>query len=113
MGMYSCFESSAGDCEVDWDAMDTAVLFGYSWFEITYKKAKLCSEVGAKLQLTKLFGYMNQGILDALREFNRHLVPNGQKPVWVFSYESDEETSRIIRFYPGEERLEIFGGEWI
>jgi hypothetical protein len=112
MGTYSFFEGSTGDCEVDWDAMDTEKLFLFCAFELVYKKVKMCSEVGALMKEVKLFTYMDQGLFDAFHEFNRHLVPNGQRPVWVFSFEGDDKT-KGLRFYPGEDKMECFSGSWM
>jgi len=112
MGTYSFFEYSAGDCVVDWDAMDTDVLFKFRRFEFIYeKKLTLLSEVGAALDESKLFGYMDYPFFAAFNEFNRHLVPNGQNPLWIFSYEGDDN-SRGLRFYPGD-KIEILNGEWM
>jgi hypothetical protein len=113
MGTYSFFESSSGDCEVDWDAMDTEVLFEFKYFEYAHKeKLKLCSEVGARMRETKLFGYINQGYVDAFHEFSMHLVPNGENPVWVYSYEGDSKRY-TVRFFPGKEQVEFLCGEWM
>jgi hypothetical protein len=112
MGTYSFFDACAGDCDIDWDAMDT-VLFQFRRFEpIHAARVKTCAEAGAMLIESKLFGYMTDDLISAFYEFNRHLVPNGQKPVWIFHTEHDNLT-RAVRFYPGEERVEILGGEWM
>lgn len=84
MGTYSFFEACAGDCDIDWDAMDTAALFRFCCFKsIHAARPKTCAAAGAMLDEPKLFGYMDAGLISAFYEFNRHLVPNGQRPVWV------------------------------
>lgn len=111
MGTYSFFEYSAGDCEVDWDSMDAGVLLKFWRFEKAYdKRLQLCSEVGATLYEAKLFGYMDADLINALHEFNKHLVPNGQRPLWIFGYEG--HNTRALRFYPGEHKIEILGGHF-
>lgn len=90
--------------------MDTAVLFVFWRFKNAYKKAKMCSEVPPLLLDSKLFGYMDSGLIAAFYEFNRHLVPNGQQPVWVFYFEGDD-SSRALRFFPGEEKVEFLCGK--
>ena len=58
----------------------------------------------------KLFGYMTPTLMEGLREFNRHLKPNGQIPVWLFSC---DDNTKAVRFYPGQDRLKLMGGQWI
>ena len=115
MGTYSFFEASVGDCDVDWDAMDTAKVFKFRYFKHIYEDkratARTCAAVGALLQECKLFGYFTPDLISALNEFNRHLVPNGQSPMWIFSCEG-ADTTRAVRFHPGK-RVELIGGQWM
>ena len=70
---------------------------------------------GGSLQQVKLFDYMTPELLGGLREFNRHLKPNGHpnpNPMWVFSFEGDDNT-KAVRFFPGMDRLELVGGQWV
>lgn len=111
MGTYSFFEACAGDCDIE----DTGVLFRFWRFECIHSaRPKTCAAAGAMLVESKLFGYMDANLISAFYEFNRHLVPNGQKPVWIFSTEHCDDATRAVRFYPGEERVELLGGgEWM
>ena len=93
MGTYSFYRGSRGnaaDYEIDWDSMDTEILFKSSRLECYYKDCKNLEEIGEAFNESKLFGYFDYDLSMAIHELNACLVPKElteQKPVLYFEWE--------------------------
>jgi hypothetical protein len=106
MGTYSWFLTSrnnAEGCKVDWDAMNTAILFeSYVLHDCFLHKELFPTllEVAKRFDDTKLMGYFTEELIAALCEFNKHLVPYGSFPRIYYEYEGDDEVW-CLEFIPG------------
>lgn len=93
MGTYSFYigsRGSAADYEIDWESMDTDILFKSSVLERCYKKSKNLEEVGKEFNETKLFGYLDYDLIGAIYELNAYLLPlelTEQRPVLYYEWE--------------------------
>lgn len=93
MGTYSFYIGSRGnaaDYEIDWDSMDTDILFKSSVLNRCYKKCKNLEDVGRELNESKLFGYFDYELICAIYELNAFLLPlelSDERPVLYFEWE--------------------------
>jgi hypothetical protein len=104
MGTYSFYEGTHNEpakCIINWEAMNKETLSGFWRFGCCYEKGlKTLQEVAEHLIESKLIGYMDEDLIQALVEFNRHLVPYGKNPSIFFSYEGDDYMY-ALEFIPG------------
>jgi len=93
MGTYSFYIGSRGsaeDYEIDWESMDTNILFKSRVLERCYKKSKNLEEVGKEFNESKLFGYFDYDMAMAIYEFNAFLLPlelTDDRPVLYYEWE--------------------------
>lgn len=93
MGTYSFYIGSRGnasDYEIDWESMDTELLFKSHVLERCYKKSKNLEEVGKKFNESKLFGYFDYDLFAAIYELNSFLLPlelTDERPVLYYEWE--------------------------
>lgn len=97
MGTYSFYISSRNTegVTIDWDSMNTEVLFKFRPLERSYKECKTLDEVGMEFNESKLFGYLDSPLIAALYEFNAHLIyaddshadPELQGPTLYYEWE--------------------------
>jgi hypothetical protein len=93
MGTYSFYIGSRGnaaDYEIDWESIDTEILFKSSRLECCYKNCKNLEEIGEAFNESKLFGYFNYDLIMAIHELNAFLVPlelTDERPVLYFEWE--------------------------
>jgi hypothetical protein len=108
MGNYSYFVAAlnnAAACAIDWDAMDTSILYKDYHLEDEHKKpaeerAKTLADMGAVWHGSKFIGYLNADYIAALMEFTRHLAPCGAHPRLYFEFEGYDELW-VVEFVPG------------
>ena len=93
MGTYSFYigsRGSAAEYEIDWESMDTDILFKFRPLQRCYKKSKNLDEVGKAFNESKLFGYFDYDLIGAIYELNSCLLPNeltDERPVLYFEWE--------------------------
>lgn len=93
MGTYSFYigsRGSAADYEIDWESIDTDILFKSSVLERCYKNSKNLEEVGKEFNESKLFGYLNYDLIGAIYELNAFLLPlelTEERPVLYYEWE--------------------------
>lgn len=93
MGTYSFYIGSRGnaaDYEIDWESMDTDILFKFRPLERSYKKCKNLEEVGKGFNESKLFGYFDYDLIGAIYELNAFLLPlelSDERPVLYYEWE--------------------------
>lgn len=113
MGTYTFYlttRNNADEYIIDWDSMDTYVIFKFRPFERCYKEKTTLQEVAKEFNESKLFGYMSWDLTDALFEFNRHIKPNinskNPPPILYFSWEG-ANCLFALEFFPGKEKIHI------
>jgi len=116
MGTYSFFRSSrdASTCKIDWDSVDTDILFKFRAFERCYeKRCETLEEVGEELNETKLFGYMTLELKHAILELNRHLIPEDENnvPTLYFEWEGGD-IAYALEFYTGTELVNVLSYDY-
>jgi len=111
MGTYSFYITSKNteNCEIDWDSMNTHVLFKFKPLERCYKKCKNLNEVGLEFNESKLFGYLDSELIEALYEFNTHLVDKEydlelQGPTLYFEWEGGN-IAYALEFIPNSKTI--------
>ena len=111
MGTYSFYISSKNseDCKIDWDSMNTEVLFKFRPLERCYKKCTTLNEVGLEFNQSKLFGYLDSDVIRALYEFNAHLVDKDydldlQGPTLYFEWEGGN-IAYALEFIPNSNTI--------
>jgi hypothetical protein len=93
MGTYSFYigsRGSASDYEIDWESMDTDILFKSRVLERCYTKCKNLEEVGKEFNESKLFGYFDYDLIGAIYELNAFLLPlelTDTRPVLYYEWE--------------------------
>jgi hypothetical protein len=97
MGTYSFYISSRNTqgVTIDWDSMNTEILFESRVLKSCYKECKTLDEVGMEFNESKLFGYLDSDLVAALYEFNGHLIysddshadPELQGPTLYYEWE--------------------------
>jgi hypothetical protein len=93
MGTYSFYIGSRGNAsnyEIDWESMDTDILFKSSVLERCYKKSKNLEEVGKEFNESKLFGHFDYDLIGAIYELNAFLLPlelSDIRPVLYYEWE--------------------------
>lgn len=83
--------------------MNTAILFkSYVLKECFLHKEKFPTllDVAKQFDDTKFIGYFNSDLMNALSEFNKHLVPYGSFPRVYYDYEGNDELW-CLEFIPG------------
>jgi hypothetical protein len=109
MGTYSFFISSRGNaelCKVDWESIDSDLLFNSSVLKRCYKEAVTLEDVANQFNESKLFGYLTDGFIYALYEFNFHLIPYGSNPILYFTCE-EGDVAYALEFFPGTYKIHI------
>ena len=111
MGTYTFYISSknAEECQIDWDSMNTEVLFKFRPLERCYKKCTTLNEVGLEMNESKLFGYMSGDLIAALYEFNAHLINKEydldiQGPTLYFEWEGGN-IAYALEFFPNSNTI--------
>ena len=108
MGTYSFFLATRGgaaDCQIDWSAMDTEILFKSRVLERCHLEAATLEDVAKEFNESKLFSYLDYDLISALLEFNQHL--RGQVvPRIYFSWEGGNRAYGL-EFHPGAGRLTL------
>jgi len=110
MGTYSWFVSTrnnAAGCVINWDAMNTDVLFKSYVLKKCYKKTSNLQEVAEKFDESKFIGYMTDEFIAALFEFCSNLVPYDCFPRLYYTYEGDDNLW-CLEFVPGTTAITIF-----
>jgi len=111
MGTYSFYlttRNNAKDCKIDWNSINTDVLFRFSKLKHAYKIANTLQELAEMLHESKLFGYLTEDMKQALLELNYHLVPYGTYPRIYFDYEGSD-VIHALEFIPGQNHMNIIG----
>ncbi len=109
MGTYSFYLTSrnkAKECVVNWNAMDKNKIFKSYVLERCYQKARTLEDIAIGFDESKFFGYMTQEFIDALIEFNLHLVPYGCHPKIYYDFEG-EDAVKGLEFIPGTDNVYI------
>ena len=86
--------------------MDTDKIFKSYVLEKCYKKARTLEDVAEKFDESKFFGYMTPEFIEALIEFNIHLVPYACHPKIYYDFEG-EDAVKGLEFIPGTDNLYI------
>jgi hypothetical protein len=110
MGTYSWFVSTrnnAAGCAINWDAMNTDVLFKCYPLKRCYKTTSNLQEVAEMLDESKFIGYMTDEFIAALYEFCRNLVPYDCFPRIYYTWEGDDNLW-CFEFVPGTTAITIF-----
>jgi hypothetical protein len=116
MGTYSFFRSSknASTCKIDWDSVDTELLFRFSALQRAYeKRCETLEDVGNEVNETKLFGYITWELKEAILELNRHLVPENDSdlPMIFFEWEGGD-IAYALEFYTGTELVNVLSYDY-
>jgi hypothetical protein len=111
MGTYSFYRNSkqASNCKINWDSIDTETLFRFNRLQYCYEeRCETLEDVGKLLNESKLFGYLNWDIREALIELNRHLVPadSSHTPTLYFEWEGGD-TAFALEFFTGTEMVNV------
>jgi len=112
MGQYSFFLTTRGgaeSCAVDWDAIDTSVLFYSLVLKECYEdkeKYPFLQQVAERFHETKFIGYIGQPMIAALLELNMNLVPCGSSPRIYYDYEGADEVW-CVEFTPGADFINL------
>ena len=111
MGTYSFFRNSkhASTCKIDWNSVDTEVLFKFRALERAYeKRCETLEDVGKEMDESKLFSYLSWEIKEAIIELNRHLVPadNSHTPTLYFEWEGGD-IAMALEFFTGTELVNV------
>ena len=110
MGTYSWFvttRNNAAGCAINWDAMNTNLLFKSYVLKRCYKTTTTLQEVAEQFDESKFIGYLTDEFIAALHEFCRNLVPYGCFPRLYYTYEGDEKL-RCFEFIPGSGVITIY-----
>lgn len=110
MGTYSFYLTSRNNaqaCKINWDKMNTNILFK-SWrlqccYDMKLDNLELVAE---RLDESKLFGYFDDDLIDAFVEFSKHLVPYDSFPIIYYDYEGSSEV-HALEFKPGTANINI------
>lgn len=86
--------------------MDKNKIFKSYVLERCYQKAVTLEDVARNFDESKFFGYMTQEFIDALIEFNKHLVPYGCHPKIYYEFEG-EDAVKGLEFIPGTDNIYI------
>jgi hypothetical protein len=108
MGNYSWLvttRNNAEGCKIDWDSMDTNLLFKDYHLQDEYKKDKneRCKTLAEMAEIwddTKFCSYFDEPYIMALQEFCRHLKPCGSHPRLYYDYEGFDQLW-CLEFVPG------------
>ena len=111
MGTYSFYRNSkqASACKINWDAVDTEILFKFRPLERAYKmRCETLEDVGKEMNESKLFGYLNWELKEAILELNRHLVPQdpSHTPTLYFEWEGGD-IAMALEFFTGTELVNV------
>lgn len=113
MGTYTFYLTTRNNAEeyiIDWDSMNTEVIFKFRPLESAYKEKTTLQEVAEEFNESKLFGYMSWDLTDALFEFNRHIKPiinnTNPPPILYFTWEG-ANWLYALEFFPGKEKIHI------
>jgi hypothetical protein len=93
MGNNSLYIGSRGNAsnyEIDWESIDTELLFKSSRLEYCYKNCKNLEEIGEAFNESKLFGYFDYDLIMAIHELNAFLLPlelTDERPVLYYEWE--------------------------
>lgn len=92
-------------CEIDWDSMLTSKLYK-SWLlehchqEGPEKQPRTLEQMANRWHDTKFCGYWDEGYIEALQEFCKHLKPYGSHPRLYYEYEGYDQLW-CLEFIPG------------
>ena len=116
MGTYSFFRYSknASTCKIDWDSVDTNLLFHFSALERAYeKRCETLEDVAKEMNEAKLFGYLTWELKGAIFELNRHLLPENpvDVPTLFFEWEGGD-VAYALEFYTGTELVNILSYDY-
>jgi len=110
MGTYSFYITSRNNaqaCKINWDKMDTTILFKHSRLETCYEeKLENLELVAKRLDESKLFGYFTDEVIDAFAELCKNLVSYGSFPIIYYDYEGCDEV-QALEFKPGTANINI------
>jgi len=109
MGHYSWFigaRNFAEQSKINWDAVDTEILFKNKVLERCYKKSNTLFEVAKEFDDTKFMGYLDTECIEALVELNKNLIPNGCFPRVYYDYEGINQVWGL-EFIPGEAYIHL------
>lgn len=109
MGTHTFYLTSrnrADECMINWQAMDTDILFRSSVLKDSYNKCLTLEEVAKKFDERKLFGYLDEELIGALLEFNQNLIPYMCQPRVYFSWEGGDWCYGL-EFFPGTSKVNI------
>jgi hypothetical protein len=111
MGTYSFYRNSkqASTCKINWDAVDTENLFLFKRLQYCYEeRCETLEDVGKLLNESKLFGYMNWELREAILELNRHLIPQNPSdtPTLYFEWEGGD-IAMALEFFTGTDLVNV------
>lgn len=109
MGNYSWLvgtRNSVETCKIDWQAMNTDILFKDPTLKRCYKKSETLLDVAKEFDDTKFMGYLDTQCINALVEFNRHLIPYGSFPRIYYDYEGMNQVW-ALEFVPGQNYVNL------
>jgi hypothetical protein len=111
MGTYSFYRNSkqASTCKINWASVDTETLFQFNRLEYCYEeRCETLEDVGKLLNESKLFGYMNWELKEAILELNRHLIPQNASdtPTLYFEWEGGD-IAMALEFFTGTELVNV------
>jgi len=110
MGQYSWLigtRNAAESCKINWAAMNKDVISkSRALLECYEDSMPTLMEVAKRLDDTKLMGYLGSDLVNALVEFNKHLVPYGSFPRIYYDYEGMNQVW-ALEFIPGESYVHL------
>ena len=110
MGQYSWLigtRNAAESCKINWAAMNKDVISkSRALLECYEDSMPTLMEVAKRLDDTKLMGYLGSDLVNALVEFNKHLVPYGSVPRIDYDYEGMNQVW-ALEFIPGESYVHL------
>lgn len=108
MGNYSWLITTRNqpeNCEIDWSAMNTNLLYRHWLLEECHKEAEdvrphTLEQMAKRWHDTKFCGYFDEDYIKSLQEFCLHLKPYGSYPRLYYDYEGFEQLW-CLEFIPG------------
>ena len=111
MGTYTFYLKTKNNAEeflIDWNSMNTDIIFKFWPLKRCYKNKFTLQEVAEEFNESKLFGYFTYDLKSALYEFNLNIIPNinNKNPISYYSWEGDN-SAYALEFFPGTEKIHI------
>jgi hypothetical protein len=106
MGTYSWYITSrnnAGSCKIVWESN----IFTHHVLRNAYGTLQNLEEVGKAFHESKLFGYLDNTLIEDLRYLSTCLVPNGCFPRLYYSWEGNNDVT-CLEFIPGSPIVNMY-----